>query len=287
MKDLLLHPTTRYHLEALLQSPPQGLLIVGQAGSGKQTVAETYISNILGVQSLSQHPYFLNIASSGNSIGIDDIRQIRGFLNKKTTGTSPLRRAILIINAHDMTVEAQNALLKTLEEPPADTVVVLTTNDLTGLKPTIRSRLQSLHLMPSDQASALHYFEHKGLSGDAIQKAFFMSGGRVGLLSALLDNTLDHNLAKAINDAKEIIHMKAYERLLLVDSLSKQKEQTLQLLMGLERVAISGMRQAADKHNENLTRSFYTLSACVVAAKNMLDKNVNTKSVLSHLFMVM
>ena len=72
--------------------------------------------------------------------GIDDMRELL-----ERVGTQPVagRRKVYILDeAHSLTAEASNALLKTLEEPPPHVVFVLCTTDPAKLLPTIRSRCQ-------------------------------------------------------------------------------------------------------------------------------------------------
>src|SRR5690606_19528336 len=122
---------------------------------------------------------FLQIQPQKNTIGIEEIRRLKDFLAKKTTGNNRIRRVALISNAHTMSSEAQNALLKNLEEPPEDTMILITTNDLTALKPTIRSRSQHLIILPVSQESAQSFFQKQGHDSATIQNAYFLSGGQV------------------------------------------------------------------------------------------------------------
>ena len=75
------------------------------------------------------------------SIGIDEIRQIQHFLSRKSTSGENL---IILHEAHSLTIPAQNAFLKTLEEPPANTNIYLITSYPDQLLPTIISRCQIL-----------------------------------------------------------------------------------------------------------------------------------------------
>lgn len=82
-----------------------------------------------------------------NSISVDDIRtQVNGDIAIKPYSSS---HKIYIINeAEKMTVQAQNALLKTLEEPPAYAVILLLTTNVNSLLQTILSRCVILHMKP-------------------------------------------------------------------------------------------------------------------------------------------
>lgn len=283
MNKLLLHPTTDYQMQALLQARPHAVLIAGGTGSGKQAIAELFFETILANK---QHN-ILTIGSDGNSIGIEEIRKIRDFLNRKTTGAEQIRRIIFVAEAQTMTGEAQNALLKTLEEPPEDTMVILTADDPTSLKHTIRSRAQLLLVLPVPHEAAEKYFTKEKYPKEAIQTAYYMSDGRVGLLKALLDEAKDHSLVTGIIEAKNLLKATPYERLVLIDGLSKQKDQTGLLLQGLERVVTSGLRTAAEKKNEPNVKKFYQLSKSIQNAGKMLKANTNPKLVLTDLFLRM
>lgn len=79
-------------------------------------------------------------------IRIDSIRYIE---HKISLSANEANRKIYIIeDAHEMTTQAANAFLKTLEEPPADTIIILTTSKPNSLLPTIISRCQQIQFQP-------------------------------------------------------------------------------------------------------------------------------------------
>lgn len=287
MSELLLHPTTWHQLRALTQSTPQAVMISGKPGAGKQTMALSLAAEVLGVEDSLTHPYFLQVTPEKLHISIAEVRKIRDFMSRKTTGKGTIRRIVLIPDAHTMTTEAQNALLKTLEEPPADTMIILTTSDITALKPTIRSRSQHLITLPVAKESAVEYFSEQGYTEDQVQSAFFLSGGEVGLLAALLSEETDHPLVSAISQAKTLLTAPKYERLVKVDELSKQKEQLEPLLDGLQRVITGGLNQATANDNPIQAKRFYQLSKAVMTAQEQLKRSVNSKLLLTNLFLEM
>lgn len=78
-----------------------------------------------------------------DSVSIDAVREIKKFLWQKPVA-SP-RRTLIIDDAELMTTEAQNALLKLTEEPPASSLLIIVTSDTEGILPTILSRVQSIY----------------------------------------------------------------------------------------------------------------------------------------------
>lgn len=287
MTELLLNPSTKKQLDSLLCHQPHAVIIGGAHGSGKKTTALHISAQILGVLDPNKHPYYLQILPDKASIGIDQVRQIKSFLGKKTTGSNAIRRIVLIADAHTMTTEAQNALLKELEEPPSDTMIVLTVSDMNALKATITSRAQAVTVLPISKATAVEKLNNQGYAEADITIAYHISGGQVGLLMALLDKKTDHPMADAVSLAKTILRMNAYERLMQVDGLSKQKEQLGLLIIGLQRVVVSGLQQAAAKNNKAQVTKFHKLSKHIDTAQHALAKNVNAKLILSNLFLQM
>jgi hypothetical protein len=81
-----------------------------------------------------------------NSIGIDVARSIKMFLSEKPFISS--RRIAIVDRAQAMTPEAQNALLKVAEEPPASALLILVMPDPELLWPTLRSRFQKIYFPP-------------------------------------------------------------------------------------------------------------------------------------------
>jgi len=94
----------------------------------------------------SENHYHQIFIENANSIKINSVRDISKFISLKFNDVK--YRGIIISEAHLLTVEAQNALLKNLEEPPEGILFILITNDLNKLLPTIRSRCQLVNLNP-------------------------------------------------------------------------------------------------------------------------------------------
>lgn len=287
MTKLLLHPITNHQVEAVIQNSPQSVMISGAEGAGKYTVAVAIAQKVLEIDNPSEHAAVLLIEPIKGHIAIDEIRKIRSFLSRKTTGKAVIRRMIIIIDAHTMGSDAQNALLKTLEEPPSDTMLLLTTSDITALKPTIRSRAQHIAIQPVGLEEATAYFISHKHAETVIKTAYFLSNGQAGLMHALLSDETEHPLVQAIQEAKRLLVATKYERLAELDALAKQKEQIEQLLSGLQRVVTGGLRQAAAADSKTRTKRFYTLSSQVMNAQSQLKQNVNPKLLLTHLFLEM
>jgi len=84
------------------------------------------------------------ILNEEKKIGIDAIRRLQIWLQKKPYQAP--KKIVLIKKAENLTIPAQNAFLKILEEPPKNSIIILTTQNTNLLLPTIASRCQIVHL---------------------------------------------------------------------------------------------------------------------------------------------
>ncbi len=108
-----------------------------------------------------------------------DVRSLHNFLALSSTDGG--RRAVIIDSADEMNVQAANALLKMLEEPPARTTIFLISHQPSGLLPTIRSRCRELRLPPLSAEDMETALAQAGIEqGNDTQALAALSGGSVG-----------------------------------------------------------------------------------------------------------
>jgi DNA polymerase III delta prime subunit len=122
---------------------PHSLLVVGGNKEKRWQFALKIAQENLGETQVLSHPDFFSITGI-NSIGIDQIRDL-----EKRLALKPYKAKIKIVvinEAEKLTLPAQNALLKTLEEPPPNSLIILTTVKKNLLLPTIISRCHVLRL---------------------------------------------------------------------------------------------------------------------------------------------
>jgi DNA polymerase-3 subunit delta' len=113
------------------------------------------------------------------------IGQIRDVVDNIQSGTHQGgRRVILVAPAEAMNSATANALLKTLEEPPSQTVILLVANEPERLLPTIRSRCQAIGFGEPDRRSSLTWLEGKGIPDAEARLALFGGSPLAALDSA-------------------------------------------------------------------------------------------------------
>ncbi|CAN5640689.1 hypothetical protein BH23PAT1_BH23PAT1_5200 [soil metagenome] len=287
MNSLLLNIDTRLNLKHLLSIRPHALMIIGDRGSGKKQIARELSCELLGITpgKLASYAHYRVISPINNSISIMQIRDLRRFLTLKTAGRNSIRRITTIVDAHLMTLEAQNALLKMLEEPPEDTCIFLTVAGEHSLKATVYSRAQKIVIKPPPLDDAINYFSERGHAGSTIKSSYLLSGGQAGLLHALLEHTEDNSLAKALGAAKELCRISQFDRLSHVDKLVKQKDTIPELLFAMRKILSAGLHSAIAANNQQKTRKYNNSLQAVYVAEASINKSPNSKLLLTNLFL--
>ena len=138
----------------------------GIDGIGKKKFSQELSKILLDTQNVDSSPDYINIYPDGNSIKIAQIRKLQTDIIIK-----PHKKyKIYIINQADsMTVEAQNALLKTLEEPPEYAIIILITSNKEALLDTIKSRCEIIKFLPISILDLNNYLINKGIDKNRAQ----------------------------------------------------------------------------------------------------------------------
>lgn len=194
------HRVIRLLRQALIQGHlPHALLFTGMDGIGKRLMAVT-LAKALNCQdgtpgdccnrcrscrkaASGNHPDISIIESEGPFIKIEQIRALQQRLRFR-----PLEgrcRVNILCNAQQMKAEAANALLKVLEEPPPENLIILTAFETTGLLPTIVSRCLHLRFQPLTGEEIASYLRQ--VHGEAPERADAAARLAGGSLSRALD----------------------------------------------------------------------------------------------------
>ncbi len=173
-KDILGHDQIKEHLKQAAQTGKvsHAYILSGEAGMGRKSLANAFAMSLLCEKGLAEpcmkchacrqvlagsHPDLIYVThEKPASIGVDEIR-------KQVNDTVMIRpyssyyKIYVIDEAEKLTVQAQNALLKTIEEPPSYVVILLLTTNLDALLPTILSRCIQLKLKPLPDSVVREY----------------------------------------------------------------------------------------------------------------------------------
>lgn len=281
---IVLHPTAQAQLDATMAAPSHALLLSGPKGTGKTHVARAVAAALLAtpVEQLEAHAYFRVVAPEKGSVSIEQIRTLIGSFRLKVPGKARVKRVAIIEDADTMGHEAQNALLKLLEEPPADSVLILTSSQPHSLLATIRSRAQHLHLSGPDIKQLQEHFTEAGYQPAAISTALLRSDTDVAAATLLL--AAGDAPDTSVDLVKQALGGTSYDRLLLVDSLSKQKDAATAFADTLTTVAMASLQAAANKGAKSLDRWKDVLQAAHTA-QEAFARSGNAKLVLTELML--
>lgn len=165
---------------------PHAVLLAGPPGVGKRAAAAWMVAQRLGIAPLSDLPQYpserpkhadlrwIEAAEGKEAIGIDLIRELVSDLS--LTSYAGGGKAAVIDPANAMTTNAANSLLKTLEEPPGDTLIILIADRTGHLPATIFSRCQRIDFAapaPEESLAWLNRLQHN----DGWAAALRVSGG--------------------------------------------------------------------------------------------------------------
>ncbi len=215
---------SRYVLRDTL---PHALMLVGQSGSGKKTLVRELSAALncenrhSGSHSLPCHVcntcrrienglfadiHFVRRDPKKMSVGVDEIHALEEDVVLSATESD--YRIYVIEEANRMTPQAQNAILKTLEEPPAGVIIILLAEETDKILSTVKSRVQTVNMEKfntaalkeavtslSEKAKIMAQREPEKLSG-----ILMTSGGRIGRALALVS---DGRAAEIITEGRK------------------------------------------------------------------------------------
>jgi DNA polymerase III subunit delta' len=227
----------------------QAYLFTGPHGIGKRTLALRFFQAINCLEPPApgqfcrtcsscrridqmQHPDLdtLQAEQEGGTLKVDQIRLLQR--NLSLTPYEAKTRMALLLRFEEANPSASNALLKTLEEPSPQVVLVLTAVSSESLLPTIVSRCEVLRLGHAPLQAVTDYLhKNKGLQVEQSELLAHLSAGRVGYACNLHEDP--NKLAQRqtwIDDLLQLLNSGRVARFSYAESLSKNKDQARQVL---------------------------------------------------------
>jgi DNA polymerase III subunit delta' len=173
-------PRVQAMLASLIDSPVHAFFFVGPAGSGKRDAARAFSAALLcprggcgecGVCDAvlsGRHPDVVVVERQGASISVDEARDI---VQQAQLTPRVAERQVLVLTEFHLVDEAGPALLKTIEEPPETTVVVVLADVRTRDLETIASRCVEIEFVPVDADAIAHALQSEGIAHEVARAA--------------------------------------------------------------------------------------------------------------------
>ena len=267
---------------------PHAFLFTGVAGVGKHTTALAFAKALNCTQTTADfcdtcasckkiqtgmHPDIELIGPQKNIIKIDQIRNLQ-----QSIAFAPLEavwRVVIIDQAETMNKETANCLLKTLEEPPSATVLILVAHGTSRLLPTVLSRCQKILFFPLSQQALQTLLENEGTPPDQALGVVTHAHGSLHRARLLLDNSLTEDFDRLTTMMIEPCPVE--QRLELAGTLSKSPERTsalLNLLLEWFRDVLLYRHGANSQHFYNGAQSNSVMQAARHIEPHRLDKRI-------------
>lgn len=285
IQEPIMNPATAAKIKEVIATPPNSLGLVGPTGIGRKTLAQWIVRNIVDDPKLNlDDNQYCKVISTENNISIKDeqIEVINDFVKLKTLGKNNLRRFIVIDGADLLTVWSQNRLLRLLEEPPLDTMLILLIDNPKEMLPTVLSRLQIISVKKPSKEQIKNKFD---ISPKDFDRLYAMSDGLPGLLQSVSEDPDNHELMLALAKVRDLLTKTTFQRLTTINELSSDKIATKNLLDVLTRLSKVSMDSAVKNDDEVAVDKWLKILAGSVNAKEALSKNANVKLTLTDLFL--
>ena len=290
---------SRLEREIKDQNLTHAYLFSGPDQDGKFSIAKTF-ANILQCPNdfcrkckdcqlikAGSHPDTIVMEDNGESIKIDEVRE----LIRKTNLTHQGRYRIIVIeNVERMPIEAQNSFLKTLEEPPGNTIFLLTTSKIDRVLLTIQSRVRHYQFSTVDDNILKEYLKKNFGERPEIEEVVNMAQGRPGLAITLIKDSEAFNHQKGLYNQIENFLKKndLAQKILFVESIEKDPQEVelfLDAFMRYLRKLIFEYRQNPSHplSSRFTQRDVVNLFEVLEKTRYFIGRNVNKKLALENL----
>lgn len=287
-------------------------LIYGEKGLGKKTIAD-YLCALLVCESENKpcfscrscsiamekcHPDIIYAEHSGKLGGfsVETIRNIcADAYIKPNNGES---KVYVLTDADNITIQAQNSLLKLIEEPPSYAYFIFTASSKNIFLETVLSRIISLSVSEVSEEEALEALSLKGISSEDAEKAYSVFYGNIGMCMEYLNSdTLQQAVKYTTEAVQAVLSGKEYDLLLSLTSASSDKAMFKSVVSMLDKAirdalvikfkedcAIGCCRELSKKISMSMTMaSCRKMHEACNEANSLVDRNVNIKLIASNL----
>lgn len=227
-------------------------LFIGIQGIGKKMLAKEMAKKILCLEEESEencksctefegnnHPDFMCIEPEENSIKIAQIRFLQKKIQEKPIISD--KKVYIIDNADTMTTEAQNCLLKTLEEPPEFATIILIGSQESAFLTTIKSRCIILKFQPIEDEKIRQYSKENYGIENITQNQLAIFQGSIGKMITLKDRLEEYE--KIASMIENLNRKDLMEIVQLAEPLYKAKEEIFEILEYVNILLLNAAKQ--------------------------------------------
>lgn len=288
---------------------PHAILIEGESGMGKRTLARE-IARALVCRSVGEkaclecsqcvkalkgvHPDIFEYSAPGgaNSFHIDTVRDVIG--DAYIIPNEADHKVFILANAHCMNDNAQNALLKILEEPPSYAVFILTAENRTMLLPTVLSRVVTVSVDGVEPKQGADYIVNHFPEADYNEaySAVCAFGGNIGKAAESISGGKFGDMLRLTDDiCSGIAAGREYELLKTLSPLTGSRQDTAAVLNMLKTVfrdalaggeILSGRQDCVKKLEREFTRAkLLSLYEAAEQLSEMASKNANSQLLIT------
>lgn len=200
-------------------------LFTGQEMIGKRTFALELAGRVNGIAPGAED--FNRQVFSGEELNIEAVRELKRWLT--LTPSTGARKIVIIDEAQTLRLEAINALLKLLEEPPRYALFLLISSQPRALLPTIASRCQLVRFTPHPLAELQTYLGGLGLDQRQAEWLANFSNGRVGLAITLKQESAFGKIKAELKQFSNLLQANIAKRLLWVAEVFDKNEPKIDL----------------------------------------------------------
>ena len=270
-------------VNSFIKNPSSSLVLIAKNGSGKKTITDFIIESIKSQPgNLVNSRDLIIIGDDTEKIAIDDVRASLKNLSFRAVVSEGYSRFVVIEHAERLASDSQNMILKTVEEPPENTMIILTVESKSSLLPTLLSRLTQINIGSIDAKKLKKNLEEQGYDPKDIDLALLASSNRIGATKNILSG--DESKIESLKFCKNILSMSKNEKLILANNIYKDRARVSEIVDDLLTISKASMENAA-KNGSASTGSWSSIVNELLIAKNALIRKANAKLVLTKLFL--
>ncbi|MGL5575100.1 MAG: DNA polymerase III subunit delta' [Sarcina sp.] len=262
MRDIIGHRKilNRFRVSKSKNALAHAHLIVGEDGIGKSLLAKGLAEVILGIEPRESYVDIIDYKTTESSFKISHVRELVSEVNKKPYEGD--KKVIILYDGQKMTTEAQNALLKTIEEPPNGVYIIILTTSLELILDTIKSRCQICKLTPLSGDDLLEFIDRDYKRVDEMTKKALIA----------FSQGIPGRIDKFVNDKGfEILRNFVLDILLSISNRSEKD--VLEYTGYFESRSKSEVAKVIVGKNDDLLEQFVSFTRDIILYKEMANES--------------